>query len=775
MSLRHLVISLSAILMVSLLPPGLRAQETKEPYLSFAGLPQSWDEGLPLGNGQLGALIWEKNKAIRFSLDRADLWDERPMKNFDRPEFSFNWVQQQLLGNNYKKVQELFDEPYNKEPAPTKIPGAALEIYPQKDWGDISSSSVDIFKALGVVNWSSGVRLQSFVSATVPYGFFRIQNAKNLPNFRLIPPAYEGVDKTAGNVVAGNDLSRLGYKQGRADSNFTGITYLQEGHGGFKYRVTVFVNRIKGGTMEGIWYIASGNNIDKASYSKDTIFMKAALRQGFDFNLTQHVGWWGNFWKKSDIQVPDKAIQRQYYLAQYFLGSTSRPGNPPISLQAIWTADNGRLPPWKGDFHHDLNTQMSYWSAYTANHLEEAMVFPDYLDARKETFKRYTQRYFGKDGLNAPGVTTLAGTEMGGWIQYAFSPTISAWLAQHYYWQWRYSADYEFLRLRAYPWVKETAKFLEQLTVKDAAGKRKLPLSSSPEINDNSANAWFKETTNYDLSLIKFTWQTAAKMARAMGLEAEAAHWDELYESLPGFALSANRELKFAPTMAYNQSHRHFSHLMAIYPLGLIRWEDGDSSRQIIKKSLNLVDSIGPSQWTGYSYAWLAGLKARARDGNGAAKALNIFADGFCSSNGFHVNGDQSGKGYSSMKYRPFTLEGNFAFGAAVQEMMIQSYSDTIVVMPAVPDGWQNISFTGLRTEGGFIIGATRENGKVKQVTVTAENDGFICIKIPFPNYSNRVLPIAGKPSKKSTINGVLRMYLTKGSMVEINPTKWPY
>jgi hypothetical protein len=264
-------------------------------------------------------------------------------------------------------------------------------------------------------------------------------------------------------------------------------------------------------------------------------------------------------------------------------------------------------------------------------------------------------------------------------------------------------------------------------------------------------------------------------MARAMSMESEAVHWDELAASLPDYALSPNREMKFAPTLAYNQSHRHFSHLLAIYPLGLIRWEDGDSSREVIRKSLRLVDSIGPSQWTGYSYAWQAALKARARDGNGAAKALTTFADGFCSINGFHVNGDQSGKNYSSFKYRPFTLEGNFAFAAGVQEMMIQSHTDTILVMPAVPESWQNIAFTRLRSEGGFLISATKENGKVKQVVVTADVDGFVYIRIPYPNYSNRVLPVVGKPTKKTTVNGVMRMYLTKGSVVEINPTKWPY
>ena len=759
-------IALFAFIFSICLPGYVTAQETKELYINLPKLGATWDEGLPLGNGQIGALIWQKANAVRMSLDKADLWDERPMKGLNRTEFTFDWVQRQHKANNYKIVQEYFDAPYEKDPGPTKIPGAAVELYPGAGWGEITSASVDIFKALSVVNWSSGARMQSFVSATQPFGFFRIQSAKNYPAIKLIPPAYESSASKSGGNVAPDDLARLGYKQGKVDSFYNGYTYLQQGHEGFKYRVSVFVNRIKGGNMEGIWYITSGKT-GKGIEKIDSIAAKAMLRQGFDFYLTEHVGWWSNYWKRSDIQVPDKAIQRQWYLAQYFLGSTSRPGNPPISLQAIWTADNGKLPPWKGDFHHDLNTQMSYWPAYTANHLDEAMVFPDYLDARKDHFKRYTQSYFGKEGLNVPGVTTLAGTEMGGWIQYALSPTVSAWLGQHYYWQWKYSMDGEFLRLRAYPWVKETAQFLENLSEKDSKGMRKLPLSSSPEINDNSAKAWFTETTNYDLSLMKFTWTTAAKMARARQQEAEAVHWDELMASLPPFALTANNELMIAPNLAYNQSHRHFSHLMSIYPLGLIRWEDGAASRDIIKKSLRLLDSLGASKWNGYSYAWLAALKARAMDGAGAAKALQVFADGYCSPNGFHLNELQNKGGGTK---GPFTLEGNFGFAAGLQEMLIQSHSDTVVIMPAVPDSWPDISFRGLKTEGGFVVDASRELGKVRKVVVYAENDGFFAIRLPYPTF--RLEPLNGKVTRRTSTNGVLRVFLTKGTTLNINPTK---
>ena len=102
---------------------------------------------------------------------------------------------------------------------------------------------------------------------------------------------------------------------------------------------------------------------------------------------------------------------------------------------------------------------------------------------------------------------------MGGWIQYSFGPTVSAWLGHHFYLHWKYSMDEVFLRERAYPWIKDVALFLDQITEKDEAGMRKLPLSSSPEIYGNAREAWFEETTNYDLALIRFAYAAAAEIA----------------------------------------------------------------------------------------------------------------------------------------------------------------------------------------------------------------------------------------------------------------------
>jgi hypothetical protein len=118
------------------------AQEKKH-NLQFDTLAKRWDEALPIGNGMLGALIWEKNGNLRISLDRADLWDERPMKGLHREEFSFKWVQEQVAKKQYDTVQKLFDRPYDREPAPSKIPGGAIEV-PIKSWGAQSAASIDL-------------------------------------------------------------------------------------------------------------------------------------------------------------------------------------------------------------------------------------------------------------------------------------------------------------------------------------------------------------------------------------------------------------------------------------------------------------------------------------------------------------------------------------------------------------------------------------------------------------------------------------------------------
>jgi alpha-L-fucosidase 2 len=127
-------------------------------------------------------------------------------------------------------------------------------------------------------------------------------------------------------------------------------------------------------------------------------------------------------------------------------------------------------------------------------------------------------------------------------------------------------------------------------------------------------------------------------------------------------------------------------------------------------------------------------MQAQIRDGEGAAKTLRIFAENFCLPNSFHVNGEQHNRGYSKFKYRPFTLEGNFAFASGIQEMLIQSNTGIVDLFPAIPADWNDVSFDKLRTEGAFLVSAEKKNGRVTKVTVTSEKGGTVKIKNPFDN-----------------------------------------
>ncbi|MBD0833532.1 glycosyl hydrolase family 95 catalytic domain-containing protein [Aestuariibaculum sediminum] len=715
------------------------SKSSKAPEITFTEndlisktLATSWDEAMPLGNGVIGSLLWEKEGRLRMSLDNVNLWDLRPMENLNTPDYKFSWVYEQWKNNNYKAVQNRFDAPYDKSPAPSKIPGAALE-FNINDFGEVDTTRLSVANAVGVVKWKNGTELTSFVHATEKVGWFMFKGVSDKFKPVLVPPAYS-LEGEAGedSPVAGQDLRRLGYKMGDIADDSNSITYTQNGWGGFKYDVNVSWE-YKESTLVGCWSISAHfPDLDKVPTSN--IVTNRALERGFNKDFASHKVWWEDYWSKSSISVPDRIIEKQWYLEQYKFGSAARDGAPPISLQAVWTADNGKLPPWKGDFHHDLNTQLSYWPAYSANHLDLENGYLAWLLKNKDNFKTYTKTYYESDGLAVPGVTTLTGQPMGGWIQYAFGPTVSGWLSQHFYLHWRYSMDRAFLKNEAYPWIKDVALFFKEVSVKNENGYRKLPISASPEVHNNSRDAWFGETTNFDLAAIRWTYEKAAELALELGKTEEAKQWQALLLEWPFFAIDENEGLMLAPEHHYENSHRHFSHLLAFHPLGLIDYSKGEADKTIIDNTIRHLENKGSDFFTGYSFSWLANLQARVFNGDAASRTLKIFAENFCLPNSFHVNGEQHNKGYSKFKYRPFTLEGNFAFAAAVQEMLIQSHTGVIKLFPAIPDYWSDVHFNTLRTEGAFLVSAQQVGNQVTNVNIISEKGGTLKLQNPFGN-----------------------------------------
>lgn len=719
--------------------------------LAFNALSQTWDEGMPLGNGVAGALVWEKEGRLRMSLDRVDLWDLRPSDSLSGANYCFEWVCKQVMKKDYLPVQKKFDHPYDRLPAPSKIPGAGIE-FPLRQAGKLRSVRLYLKNAVCEINWTNGMKMQTFVHADQPVGWFYVENADESFIPQLVPPVYN--DSQAGepdlSPVAGQDLRRLGYEQGNVTKEGNRISYHQKGWGDFYYDVVVEWQK-RGNTLTGVWSVSSSLSEEKAAEE-----VRKALSRGIQADYRSHIHYWNHFWQQSSITIPDSILAKQYANEMYKLGSVAREYSYPISLQAVWTADNGKLPPWKGDYHHDLNTQLSYWPCYTGNHLSEGLGYLNTLWKQREENRKYTRQYFGKNGLNVPGVCTLEGAPMAGWIQYAMSPTIAAWLSQYFYLHYKYSMDNDFLKERAYPYLKEVATFLEELTYMDQDGVRQLPLSSSPEIYDNSIDAWFRTMTNYDLSLIRFAFSAASELAGELSLTDESRHWKELCEQLPDYDLDDSGGLTFAKGFPYNISHRHFSNAMAIHPLGLIDWGNGMKDQRIINATIDHFDKIGSDYWTGYSYSWFGNMKARAMNGEGAAKALRTFAEHFCLKNTFHANGDQTKSGKSRYTYRPFTLEGNFAFASGIQEMLLQSHTGIVRVFPAIPASWKDVSFDKLRTYGAFLVSAQKKNGRTLRVVVFSEKGGMLRLYNPFGDHP-------------FTVSGTDKTYDIKDSIIELS------
>ena len=668
-----------------------------------------WDEAIPLGNGLTGGLLWGEGNEIRLSLDRGDLWDLRPHPGFTAPGFTYETVcsmanagQTDSLNKRYARANDF----------PTKLPGCRLVIsLPVAQ--DAKSFHLDMLQGLGKVNLGNE-KIECFYSAVKPVALVKIPGS--LKEFHL---------------VANPAVTKLGNQPARIENNENATWLIQDASLGFQY--AFYVQSRKYGDYTLLAVSSATNKESDAPLKLARRHTTEALNEGYNSIFKEHQKWWDNYWSRSSVSIPDSSIQQHYNLVQYYYGAASRKGAPPMPLQGVWTADAGTLPPWHGDYHHDLNTQLTYWAYLTSNRFEKGESFLDFMWSLKPVHEKFARDFYNVSGLVVPGVMALDGKPMGAWYQYSLSPTMGAWVAQAFYWHWRYTMDEEFLKERAYPYCNEVAKALVGLLKPDKNGKLKLPLSSSPEIHNNSQQAWLTPNSNFDLSLIRWIFKVNTEMAITLGLEKEATNWQNLLAQMDNLAVEGEAgPLLVSPDEVLKESHRHFSHLMPVYPLGTIHIEGTDRQRRIIDASFKQIDSLGTKYWCGYSFSWMACMRARAGQANIALDNLNDYMDCILR-NGFHVNGPQTRKELSDYyKMRAFTLEGNFAAAQAVHEMLLQSWGGQIRIFPAVPEKWADVSFHHLRAEGGFTVDAERRINKTTKVVISATTDQLLRLKNPF-------------------------------------------
>lgn len=740
--------SRGAIALVSLwLTVGLAP--AAEPFrLTLAAPIDRWDEAIPLGNGLMGGLLWGSGNEIRLSLDRGDLWDLRPHPAFVQPGFNYGKVVELASTGRTGELNKQFSRVSD---FPSKLPGARLVV--TLDPGYRSREfRLDMQQALGSVELG-GRQATCFFSAVEPVALLFVPGNAQI------------------RLEANQAVKTLGYQppsSGGADGHDASL--VQHAALGFRYAILATGRAVQDGTLIAIAMTTSKDAADPLALARQRT--AAALAAGHEKALAAHQQWWKAFWARSSVRVPDDRIQQHYNLVQYFYGAASRRGAPPMPLQGVWTADEGGLPPWHGDYHHDLNTQLTYWACLASGHFDECRGFLDFMNGLKPRHQEFSRTFFGlKQGLVVPGVMSLDGSAMGAWFQYTLSPTMGAWVAQAFYWQWRYEMDRDFLDRQAYPYCAAVGEALAGLLQPDPqTGRLKLPLSSSPEIHDNSQRAWLKPNSNFDQALLRWLFAANAEMAAASGKTAEAARWNGLLARLDPLAVSGQSSpfLLVAPGEPLAESHRHHSQLMAIYPLGILNIEGSPRDREIIEASFGQVDSLGTKNWTGYSFSWMAALRARAGRASEALRFLSAYVESFTLRNGFHANGEQTRKGLSDLHYRPFTLEGNFAAAQAVHEMLLQSWGGRVRVFPAVPAEWADVSIANLRAEGGFSVSAERLGRRTRWVVVRASVDQLLRLKNPFEGRNF----VSSRPVEQS--GDEIRCKLLAGETLELKEAPNP-
>lgn len=461
----------------------------------------------------------------------------------------------------------------------------------------------------------------------------------------------------------------------------------------------------------------------------------------------------GNDKRPTDVQLREyidesrfnpelEALYFQY--GRYLLISCSRTPNVPANLQGLW--NESILPPWSCNYTSNINVEENYWAAETAALPEMHQSLFSYMKELQGSGELTAKAYYGVDrgwclahNTDIWAMTCPVGLHTGDpmWANWNMG---GAWLSTHIWEHYSFSLDKDFLR-EYYPVLKGAAEFclgwLVSTKNMGVDGKEYLITapSTSPE-NVFVTDKGYHGRTCYggfaDLAMIRECLFDAVQAANVLGVDplfvAEAR--EALYRLQPyKIGRKGNLQEWFYDWEDEDPHHRHQSHLFGVYPGHQL--EDGVNTKEAIHRAAAKTLELKGDKTTGWSTGWRVNLYARLHD---AKNAYHIYRKllSYVSPDGYRGPDARRGGGtYPNLldAHSPFQIDGNFGGCAGVVEMLMQSElavgegtaKASIELLPALPANWKDGEVSGLRARGGITVGMTWQDGKVKKLSLTAQ------------------------------------------------------
>jgi alpha-L-fucosidase 2 len=733
-----------------------------------------FEETMVLGNGMQGATVFGGISTDKIYLNDLTLWSGEPVNANMNPQAYKHLpdVRKALADKNYKKAEQLIkklqgkfsesyaplgtlfikmnDDPYiNDYYRELDIDQAVAKVKTTSNSNVIEReylvSNPDKIFAIHFTSKKSGA-----LGFTIHFeSLLRFQKTTN--NNSIIIQGVAPIKADPSYVQKKDNAIAFDSKKG---TRFSANIKVQSTTG--KISVTDSTLSLTDGT-EATIYISmatSFNGFDKDPAIKglDNIAIAAtqinlAYQKGWNEIKKAHIKDYQSFFNrvqlklanKDTVNLPtDKRLKRYatgatdpyletlyFQYGRYLLISSSRTTAVPANLQGLW---NPYLqPPWSSNYTMNINAEENYWLAENTNLSEMHQPFLQFIGNLATTGKITAKTFY-----NMPGWVTHHNSDIWAmsnpvgnfgngdpsWANWAMGGT---WASAHLWEHYLFTQDKEFLEHKAYPLMRGAAEFCLAWLIKDSSGQYITSPSTSPENNYKLPNGFVGSTMfggTADLAMIRelFLDIVAAQLVLKNDNDF-ASKVNAALNNLHPYQVGKKGNLQewYYDWEDNDPKHRHQSHLYGLYPGTHITLEKTPLIAAAAKKTLE----IKGDETTGWSKGWRINLWARLKDGDHAYKMYRELLK-YVAPDEVRENYSNGGGTYPNLldAHPPFQIDGNFGGAAAVAEMLVQSNSDYIELLPALPKAWPSGEVKGLKTRGNYEIDMVWNAGKVTTLKI---------------------------------------------------------